>query len=221
MSSDRTLPARSVVCLHGLGRSPSDWDGVVAELGAFGDVRTPTVPRHPSAATRRAGANVDAGAIIIGHSLGAVTALRLAAHATRPLRALVLTGCFFPPARNARTVRASALDYIAHRVAYVRSLGRPGAAGDSRAGTTAALASLLGLAVRRREFDAVAADVGSPVLVVHARDDHHVPLDFALAAAVRRRLWTVHIMERGGHHAHVTRPTEWINAVAPWLEGLT
>ncbi len=76
---------------------------------------------------------------------------------------------------------------------------------------------MIGLAVRREELG---DPVLSPVLVVHARDDHHVPLDFALAAAARHPAWGVRVLDEGGHHAHVARPKEWLDAVSPWLAAL-
>lgn len=211
---------REVVCLHGLGRSPSDWDGVRGGLEPFGKVVTPGLPRSPERALEVVDAAVSPGAIVIGHSIGGVLALRLARDRPRPLAALVLSDCFFPPARNGRGTVATVRDYGAHRVAYVRGLrGRSGApvATSSRSGGLAALAGLIRLGLHRAEFDADADAVAAPVLVVHARDDHHVPLDFALAAVARHPGWEIRVLERGGHHAHVTRPGDWLAAVAPWL----
>ena len=120
--------AREVVCLHGLGRTPSDWDGVRAGLERFGTVLTPSLPRSPDRALDVVDAAVSPGAIVIGHSIGGVLALRLARERPRTLAALILTDCFFPPARNGRGTPATLRDYAAHRVAYVRSLrGRSGA----------------------------------------------------------------------------------------------
>jgi pimeloyl-ACP methyl ester carboxylesterase len=56
-----------------------------------------------------------------------------------------------------------------------------------------------------------------PVLVIHARDDHHVAIDFAVAGAERHPGWTVAAFDRGGHHVHVTRPVEWSAQAATWL----
>ena len=131
---------RRVVCLHGLGRSPSDWDGVRGGLGSFGEV----------------------------------VALCLARERPRPPAALVLTDCFFPPARNGRSTLATLRDYGAHRVAYVRGLrGRSGAPLEpsARAGGLSALGALNRLGLHRGEFDAAAGAVEAPVLVVHARDE--------------------------------------------------
>lgn len=171
-----------MVCLHGLGRSPADWDGVV-----------------------------------IGHSMGGVLALRMARERPRPLRAVVPTGCFFPPARNGRPLVETIADYAGHRVAFARRRLRDGPAGDGAEGSGRALASLARLALGRGDPAAALATVTRSVLVVHARDDHHVPVDFALAAAARHPRWDVRVLETGGHHTHVDEPERWLAAVAPWL----
>jgi pimeloyl-ACP methyl ester carboxylesterase len=211
---------REVVCLHGLGRSPSDWDGVRDGLARFGKVVTPSLPRSPDRALAIIDAAVPPGSIVVGHSLGGVLALRLARERPRPLAALILSDCFFPPARNGRGTVATLRDYGAHRVAYLRALrGRSGAPVEagSRSGGLTALAALARLGFDRTKFDADADAVAAPVLVVHARDDHHVPLDFALAAVARHPGWEIGVLDRGGHHAHVTRPGDWLEAVSPWL----
>jgi pimeloyl-ACP methyl ester carboxylesterase len=48
------------------------------------------------------------GDIVVGHSMGGVVAQLVGARV--PLRALVLTGCFFPPARNGRGLARSLAD---------------------------------------------------------------------------------------------------------------
>jgi pimeloyl-ACP methyl ester carboxylesterase len=198
----------SVVLLHGLGRGPGDWDGVREPLGRFGDVVTPTLPRDPGRALGVAADAVEDGAIVVGHSMGGVLALRLGA---RPLRALVLTGCFFPPARNGRALGASLRDYGAHRVAFVRGARR-------RRGAESSARALVSL-VRDAARPGFGRGVVAPVLVVHARDDHHVPVDFAEAAA-RSRGWDLRVLERGGHHAHVDAPDAWLAVVLPWLDAV-
>jgi len=188
----------------------------------FGRVATPSLPRSPGQALEAVDAAVPPGAILIGHSIGGVLALRLARERPRPLAALVLTDCFFPPARNGRSMPATIRDYAAHRVAYVRSLrGRSGAPVEStsRSGGLSALAALARLGLHRAAFDADADAISSPVMVVHARDDHHVPIDFALAAAARHPGWEIRTLDRGGHHAHVTEPGLWLDTVTPWLGG--
>jgi pimeloyl-ACP methyl ester carboxylesterase len=216
-------PARTVVCLHGLGRTSADWDGVRAALSRFGHLVTPDLPRDPSAALAAVEAATLPGAIVIGHSMGGVLALRMQAGRSRPLAALVLTDSFFPPARNGRGTFESVRGYLSHRVAYVKALrSRAGAqgAGVPRSGNLDALAGLVRLAVRRPEFDAAGAAVDAPVLVVHARDDYHVPVDFAEAAVGRHPGWELAELPVGGHHAHVTEPGLWLSAVVPFLERL-
>jgi pimeloyl-ACP methyl ester carboxylesterase len=213
--------AREVVCLHGLGRSPADWDGVRGELERFGEVVTPSLPRSPAPALEAVDAAVAPGSIVVGHSFGGVLALRLARERPRPIAALILSDCFFPPARNGRGTVATLRDYGAHRLAYTRSLrGRSGAPVEatSRSGGLPALAGLARLGLRRAEFDADADAVAAPVLVVHARDDHHVPIDFAFAAVARHPGWEIKTLDRGGHHAHVTRPGPWSDMVTAWFE---
>lgn len=207
----------SVVCLHGLGRTPSDWDGVRAGLEPFGTVRTPRLPRDVAGARQRVDDAVKAGDIVIGHSMGGVLALRLGRESPRPLRALILTGCFFPPARNGRSPLRTIGDYASHRLAFVRSLDRSRERGEPRGGSVGALTSLIRLAARPTGFDAALAAVGAPLLVVHARDDHHVPIDFALAAA-RSPEVAIRVLDRGGHHAHTQAPARWLGAVTPWLQ---
>jgi pimeloyl-ACP methyl ester carboxylesterase len=213
-------PEREVVCLHGLGRSPADWDGVRAGLERFGNVVAPSLQRAPAQALEVADAAVSPGAIVVGHSIGGVLALRLARERPRPLTALILSDCFFPPARNGRGTAATLRDYGAHRVAYLRALrSRSGAPieASSRSGGLSALAGLVRLGLRRDEFDADADSLAAPVLVVHGRDDHHVPIDFALAAVARHPGWEMRTLDRGGHHAQVTEPEAWLEAVSPWL----
>lgn len=149
--------------------------------------------------------------------MGGVLALRLAQERPRSLRALILTGCFFRPARNGRSLSTTVGDYLAHRVEFVRSLDRRGESVEPRGRSAGALASLIRLAAMPARFDARLAAVAAPVLVVHARDDHHVPIDFALAAVARHPGVGLRSLDQGGHHAHVHDPERWLDAVTPWL----
>ncbi len=189
-------------------------------LETFGPVCCPVLSRVGANAMATADAATGHETILVGHSMGALIALRLAADPRRSVRALVLTGGFFPPARNERSATASVADYAAHRAAFARAAARRRSGRGSRRGTAGALASLIRLAARPAAFDAVTRAVTAPVIVLHARDDHHVPLDFALAAAARRPDWALHVFESGGHHLHVERPQQWLEPVATWLRSL-
>jgi len=110
-----------IVCLHGLGRGPSDWDAVRGRLSAHGTVVTPALPRDPAAALAAAERAAAPGTVLIGHSMGGIVALRIARRERSAVTGVILTGCPFPVARNGRSRRATALDYAGHRVAFVRS----------------------------------------------------------------------------------------------------
>lgn len=205
----------AVVCLHGLGRTRADWDGVRPGLERFGTVSMPALPREGAQALRIARGVIAPGDTVIGHSMGAIVALRAAA--VVPVAAVVLSAGFYPPARNGRTALRSLADYGEHRLALARDLvrhPRERAPGGGRAG---ALASLARMAARPGGFAAVAGAVDAPVLVLHARDDHYVPVDFALAAAARHPAWRVALLDAGGHHAHVTEPAAWLAPVTAFL----
>jgi pimeloyl-ACP methyl ester carboxylesterase len=177
---------------------------------------SPQLPSAPAPALELLDSTISPGAIVVAHSMGAVLAMRLAKSRPRPLRAVILTGCFFPPARNGRTVGASLADYANHRVAFVRA-ARGQRTGRAGRGSVRPLASLLRLAVRPGGLEDALARVTPSVLIIHARDDHHVPVDYAIAAQRRRPDWTLEVLDHGGHHAHVTRPDAWSVLATPWL----
>jgi pimeloyl-ACP methyl ester carboxylesterase len=210
------MGGRRLVCLHGLGRGPADWAAVRARLGAYGAVVTPALPRDAAAALTAAAQVIGPGAVVIGHSMGGIVALRLARADRAELGGVILTGCPFPVARNGRTRLTTALDYAGHRVSFVRALGDRPRTEVPRRGSPAGLAGVARVLARPGRFGTLVAGVRAPVLVVHARDDHHVPVDFALAAAARHG-WDVRELEAGGHHAHLRAPGAWLAAVEPWL----
>jgi fermentation-respiration switch protein FrsA (DUF1100 family) len=183
-------------------------------LAAIGDVVAPELPGDSAQALSVLDRVVEPGSVVVGHSMGGVLLQRLVRDRPRPLRAAVLTGCFFAPARNGRGVGASVADYARHRVAFVRARG--GGAGGER--PARALLSLAAQAVRAGGLHEALSDAArGDVLVVHACDDHHVPVDFAIAGT-RAAGWSLRLLESGGHHAHVTAPERWLEVVTPWLE---
>ncbi len=210
-----------LVCLHGLGRSFSDWDEVRPHLEQFGRVVAPELPRDVERAYRMASAATPDGAILVGHSFGAILAMRLAAESGRGIRGVVASSSFFPPALNGRSLAAAIADYAGHRVAFVRGLREPDRPPVVGRGSVTGLGSLVRMAVRRARFGATAEAIRSPVLVVHAVDDHYVPLDFVLGAVARRPAWELAVLDGGGHYPHVTRPAQWLAVLEPWLERLS
>ena len=126
--------------------------------------------------------------------------------------ALVLTGSFFPPARNGRGLAATVVDYGRHRAALARELGR-----GTQERTERSPRALVALLRQALGVGPVTVDPATAVLVVHARDDHHVPVDFAIAAAERHPSWTLCLLDQGGHHVHADQPLVWLKHVMPWL----
>jgi pimeloyl-ACP methyl ester carboxylesterase len=210
----------SLVCLHGLGRSVHDWDGVEAGLRRHGDVHVLALPRGGVDALMAATVDLPKRTILIGHSMAGVVALRSAARAPDRVLGVLLTDSFFPPSRNGRGIVATVGDYGAHRIAVSREMATRGARPRPSGGGARGLGSLARLGLRLEAFHRMAGLVRAPVLVVHARDDHHVPLDFALAAGARPPAWTITVLESGGHNAHAERPREWLAATEGWLRDL-
>lgn len=209
-----------LVCLHGLGRSPSDWTGVRGSLAEFGEVVTPELPRDVKRAQRVAAASTPDGAIVVGHSMGAIIALVMAAERGTAIRGVVASSPFFPPALNGRSRPAALADYLSHRVAFLRQR-RGNQVVALRIGGVRGLGYLVRTAAHPSEFRAKTDAVMSAVLIVHAADDHYVPLDFALAAAGAHPAWQSVVLSAGGHYPHVSDPAEWLTAVVPWLRRLT
>jgi pimeloyl-ACP methyl ester carboxylesterase len=91
---------------------------------------------------------------------------------------------------------------------------------------TVAVVRLHGLGRSPRDWDGVApglrtfGPVVAPQLPLDRSAATHVPVDFALAAVKRCPTSRLRVLERGGHHAHVTRPRDWLEAVGPWIGGL-
>lgn len=149
--------------------------------------------------------------------MGGVQALEAAAAAPDGVRALVLTAGFFPPARAGRSLPAAAADYAAHRVAYVRWLAAQPRAPHPTGTGLRQLAGLARLGLRPNRFHHLASQVQCPVLVIHAADDHVVPIAFASATAARHPTWDMLRLPAGGHNPHRDRPLDWAALVGPWL----
>jgi pimeloyl-ACP methyl ester carboxylesterase len=212
--------AQVLVCLHGLGRSPSDWNSVRGSLAEFGEVVTPELPRDVKRAQQIAAAATPDGAIVVGHSMGAIIALMMAAERGTAIRGVVASSPFFPPALNGRSLPAALAGYVGHRVAFLRQR-RDNQVVAARTGGVRGLGFLLRTAAHPTELRAKTDAVKSAVLLVHAADDHYVPLDFALAAAGAHPAWQSVVLNAGGHYPHVSKPAEWLTAIDPWLRRLT
>lgn len=96
-------PARPALALHGLLSGAGVWGPVASHLGGRVDLRAPDLPGHGTAgpwqqgetdyhtaATRKAASLIDRPLDLIGHSLGATIALRIAIAAPEAIRSLTL-----------------------------------------------------------------------------------------------------------------------------------
>ena len=195
------MAADTFVVLPGLGGSEAEFAPAMALLGSEMTACLP--PDRP--------------AILIGHSLGGVQALRVAAAHPGRVQALVLTGSFYPPARNGRSLAAAITGYGRHRALYVRDVIRRNRAPRP---TFAGVRDLMGLArlgLRPRAFHDLASRVRCPVLAIHGGDDHVVPVEFARAAMRRHASWTYREVSRAGHRIHRDRPDSWTEILSLWL----
>jgi N-formylmaleamate deformylase len=163
--------------------------------------------------------------VLLGHSMGALASMLVAATRSDRLAGLVLTAPFVPAARNGRSTLVTAADYGRHRVLFLtgtrrRRRERRGPRPLSRRLRGAGLGALARYGLRPGAFHAVADRVTCPVLLVHGGDDHYVPPAFVLAAAARHPSWQVALLAGAGHFPHRDHPTAWLATVDPWLQGL-
>jgi pimeloyl-ACP methyl ester carboxylesterase len=205
-----------VVCLHDLGRDARDWESVTTGLRSFGDVRAPDVGRGRQRGSL-ATSQLRPGTVLVGHSQGALLALELAS-GSASVRGLIMTGAFYPPARNDQSYATSLGDYARHRVAVAKALASQRA--RPRRGGMSALASMAALGLRPARFHELAAGVRVPVLVVHGTEDHYVPIGFMHAATRRYPAWDVVVLAGAGHNIHVDQPNDWLDIATPWLRDL-
>ena len=193
----------TLVCLHGVGGSADEWTPAAQALGD----RATVVTDLPAAGSF----------VAVGHSFGGVQALRLAAEQSGRIDGLVLTGCFFPPARGGRSYAAAAWDYARHRALYVRELAGRRRPPRPSVRATGQLGTMARFGIRPQAFRTLAAAVRCPVLVVHGDRDHVVPVAFARAAVATQPAWAYAEIAGGGHFVHRDRAEDWAAIVAPWL----
>lgn len=165
--------------------------------------------------------------ILIGHSMGALAGMLLAATYPDRLAGLVLTAPFVPVARNGRSSLATAADYARHRALFLagsrsrrRRRQRSSALSVDFRTRASGLGALARFGLRPSAFHAIAARVGCPALIVHGSADHYVPPAFALAAAARHPAWHIQLIPGAGHFPHRDNGTPWLAVVEPFLQDL-
>jgi pimeloyl-ACP methyl ester carboxylesterase len=230
---------RVSVCVSGLGGGTDEWRDVGPALARYGDVIA--VELTPGSASmiqsgsgplqmaveslERVLAGESERPVLMGHSMGALASMLIAATQSDRLAGLVLTAPFVPAARNGRSRLVTTADYARHRVLFLtgarrRRRRRVGPRAVSRRARVAALGALAQYGLQPGAFHAMADRVACPVLVVHGADDHYVPPAFVLAAAARHPTWQVALIAGAGHFPHRDDPAAWLGTVDPWLQRL-
>jgi pimeloyl-ACP methyl ester carboxylesterase len=224
---------RRTVCVSGLGGAAGEWAPVAPALARYGEVialeLTLGAARRGDRVLRSAVEHVDRALsampdqpLLIGHSMGALASMLVAAGRPRPqgLAGLVLTAPFVPVARHGRSSLATAAGYARDRVLFVADARRRRSSApraiDPRT-RAAGLAALAAYGLRPQTFHDLAERIDCPVLVVHGGEDHYVPAAFALAAAARHTTWRAAVMAGAGHFPHRDDPAAWLAIVDPWV----
>lgn len=209
----------TVVCLHGWGRTRSDWDGVVPEEGRIavdlpGFGSSPPPPdawgaHDYAAALAPAIEALDDPPVVVGHSFGGRVAVCLAADGV-PVRGLVLAGV--PLLRKAGTGKSPAA-YRLVRWAHGRGMvsdermeaarQKHGSA-DYRA-ASGIMRDVLVRAVNESYAEELAA-LDIPVRMVWGADDTAARADMAREASSLVAGASLEVVDGVGHDIHRARP---------------
>jgi pimeloyl-ACP methyl ester carboxylesterase len=256
----RTFEAGSgptIALLHGLGGAASNWALVAPPLAERFRVLVPDLPGHGGSSALpapvetldayadRVASLLPAPAVIVGHSLGAVVALRLAARRPELVRGVVLAGAAGIVTGTRRSQRALALVALvkpAKRIsrfsrvvsgsAFLRTLVfRAIAVADPRAfppiaseGFLAGSALYTGVreagdALVRTDPRADLDRLRCPALVLHGARDVQVPLRDGFEYA-RRLHAPVRVVADCGHLLIGERPRAVVGTIEDFLDGI-
>ena len=243
-----------VLLVHGLGGSAENWVEVVPELVRRHRVIAIDLPGHAGSAALARGATMDdfaaataavleaegvGSAVVAGHSLGGLVALRLArtrpdlvrglllvapagiATTSRVVEALVVAAAAIRPGRVVARFRHRWAD----RVWYRRAVFRPWFVSDPVALTPRATHGLLSAQARHTDTKVAGRamiaddprqdlpDIGCPVVVLWGARDAQLPLGDAFEYARRLRA-ELRLVADCGHLVIVERPHAVIDALA-------
>lgn len=240
-----------VVCLHGLGGSSNTWTPLMAALGRFTVVR-PDLPgsarsarvEGPLSIERLADAVRDVcvrlnieRAHFVGHSLGTIVCLRLAAETPALVRSLVLFGPLLCPAEAARpNIRARAEKARAEGEAGMQAIADAIVAGATSADTRRhrpVATALVRESVMRQDADGYArscealADaqppaaerIACPTLLVTGDEDGVAPPQSVRALGQRIPGSRVIVYSRCGHWTPFERPDECLRDLKEFYAG--
>lgn len=247
----------SVALLHGLGGAASNWLPVAPALAERHRVLVPELPGHGGSSALpgpaetldpyadRVAELLPGPAVLVGHSLGAVVALRLASRRPELVRGLVLTGAagigsttrrservlaftstVQPGKRISRLWRVVARDALLRTlvfrfvsVADPRALDRAVAEGFlAGAGLHTDVRTASG-ALARTDPRLDLERVRCPVLVLHGIRDGQVPFRDAVEYS-RRLRGSLRTIADCGHLLIGERPRAVIDAIDEFLDGI-
>ena len=248
---------RNVALLHGFGGSASNWTLVAPVLAGRYRVLVPELPGHGGSSALpgpaetldpyadRIASLLDTPAIVIGHSLGAVVALRLAARRPEVAAGLVLAGCagissstrrsqralmlvslIQPGKRLSRRRRAFSRNRLLKRLAFGFVAVADPRALDPAAAEGFLVGSGLHTDVRTAGDALVRTDpridlesVRCPAMVLHGARDMQVPLRDAFEYTSRLRA-PLRVIADCGHLLIGERPAAVVAAIDDLLDGI-
>lgn len=220
-TGDPSRPA--LVLVHGLASSPRCWERNLPEIGdGHRTILVDLFAHHPrrfsiAAAAEELAARLAAldawGSVLVGHSMGGLVALQLAATAPQLVSRMVL-------------VDAPALQVPRRRMRQVGAVAR-----SSMRRQASGMGLVLGCVIRTRprlllaatravlhaDFDLQARSASVPTLLVWGEDDHIVPLAVARGLAERMPSAQLTVIAGAGHQPMWERPTSFNAALLAFL----
>lgn len=221
---------------------------IAPDLPGFGDSEKPSPSRYPYGIEAFAESVADLMAAfgvgrahVLGHSMGGAVALTLAAHHAELVNRLVLVDCLsypFPLGWKARVPLMPVIGGIVFKQLYGRAMFRSYFRDDvfsrsvqlplaridafydkfnAPAARESAFTVMHGI-LDTRPVVARVGRVRSPTLVVWGRDDKIFPLLNGQKLAREIHGASLEVLETG-HSPHEERPSEFLAAVVPFLEG--
>ena len=243
-----------ILLLHGFGGAATNWTLVAPRLLALGRVLVPDLPGHGGSSglpappetldpfADRVASLLDAPALVVGHSLGGVVALRLALRRPELVRGLVLAGCagissgtrqseraltlvsIVKPGKRiarwrrriARTPMLRTLAFGAVSVADPRALPELAANGFLAGSALHTEVRSAGDALVRTDPRLDLEHIRCPSLVLHGTRDVQVPLRDAFEYARRLRA-PLRAVADCGHLVIGERASAVVAAISDWI----
>jgi pimeloyl-ACP methyl ester carboxylesterase len=248
---------QTVALLHGLGGAASNWIRVAPALTERFRVLVPELPGHGGSSALpgpaetldpyadRVAALLPGPAVLVGHSLGAVVALRLTSRSPELVRGLVLTGSAGIGSSTRQSRRTLRLDsviqpgkrispawrLVAREPRLRKQAFRFAGVADPRALEPSVAEAFLagsgwytdiraaGDALNRTDPRVDLERVRCPVLVLHGGRDGHVPIRDAFEYSRRLRA-PLRTIAACGHLLIGERPRAVVDAICQFLDGI-